>query len=301
MNSCCSKSRLNYNSAKGKNRNVRYKYITVPPLTKGLKLDISSLNTTYGVVWYSYDVTLTVKKKGCSDSCDTSLVYSADVINDNSVSFIFDEEFLKLCRGRYEGLISIGCETINCRLDFHVGQYLCISNIKPEQQTAQDGVTPIVDALDIANPNCCVKCEQEKPCGCFDATQQNSMCGSSISCPPEEIKLDVKIPDEECDSLQDWLDGNERTCVPDENFQSTTLDYEPEAGDLKIDKDKLQQEVDKIDFYIETGESPCTEESPQLQVPVENPIVDKINTQIVVAEQKLSKLNQWLNDQNGEC
>lgn len=212
MKPCCANSRQNYSEPKKAGSNVRYKYVTVPPLTKGIKLDIISLNSPYGPVWYSHDVTLTIKKKGCVDDCYSALTYTAATISDNNISFVFDEEFLSLCRGRYEGIVCIGCETLNCRIDFHVGQYLCIGKASPEQKLAQDGVTPITDALDIVNPNCCLKCEKEKPCGCFDATKQDTMCGNSLSCDPIKLETNYNLAIAKIDELDAWLAEKNGDC-----------------------------------------------------------------------------------------
>lgn len=216
-NSCCSSSANNfsygrvhsgegsaYQNARRKN-STRYKYLRLPPLTKGLKIDIVSLNTNYGVVWYSHEVTIAITKKGCASDCETALTYAAVLITDNNVSFVFDRAFMELCKGRYEGTISIGCNELPCKLDLTIGQQLCFGTPIAEQSVATDGVTPIVDALDITDPSCCTKCDTVKPCGCYDATQQNTMCGNSLPCTPEEIEFDFTVAEDKIAKLDEWL------------------------------------------------------------------------------------------------
>ena len=227
-NSCCSKRENHgynnqvqdmryrgigsaYERAKLKN-STRYKYLTLPPLTKGLKLDIVSLNTSYGVVWYSYDVTIAISKKGCTSDCETVLTYDATLINDNSVTFVFDQKFMELCKGRYEGTISIGCNELPCKLDLTIGQQLCFGMPTAEQSLEVDGITPVIDALDIKDPSCCVKCEQPKPCGCRDNNKQHAVCSNSFPCTPQELDISFAAAEEQLAKLDEWLASMDGEC-----------------------------------------------------------------------------------------
>lgn len=199
--------------------NVRYQYIDVPPLASGLTFSLANLGSTNPIVWYSTDVTLTIQKKGCKTSCDDALVYEADTIDmDNYlVTFLFDEKFYELCRGRYEGIITIGCNELSCRLDFKRGQRLCVSDVEVQ-------ALPDIDATAYPDPDCCDDvCPDEPNTECVDFRKRHSICGDSVPCAPEEIKIDWQISDKELTGIQEWMAGRESCADGDTDAQGRCL------------------------------------------------------------------------------
>lgn len=194
---------------KGVPVNTRYKHMSMPPMVQGLSLNINSMGGQ-DVAWYSEDVNLTIRKRGCTTDCAEELNYCSSVREANKVYFIFDEKYYGLCRGRYEGIVTIGCYELPCRLDFRIGQQLCFDDV---HILSSDKEEFIMSAADLPDPNCCETCEQPKPCGCFDATQQQHLGGNSISSPPEELLSNECLVMAQCelDKLNAWMNGQCKT------------------------------------------------------------------------------------------
>lgn len=210
--SCCRKSYFCKASVNGCSfGNVRYQYVTIPPRTNALKINLANLGSLSPITWYSDDITLKIQKKGCSDSCAEALVYNAETldVSMSEVDFVFDEKFLALCRGRYEGIITIGCYELACRLDFSIGQNICVDSIEPTFDSDPDARTE-------PDPDCCNETEDTvstQSCG------EHSVCGDSIGCPVEEIDVSLSISQKELDAIDAWIAANGGSCAPNEELE----------------------------------------------------------------------------------
>ena len=174
------------------NKNIRYKRVKISQITRGIKFDITSMDSS--VIWYEDKVSLCIRQRGCSD--DKGITYECYGIQDNTAYFLFDQKFYELCRGRYEGIVTVGCKELICRLDFNIGQNLCFDNV--DKIPYKD-----IDPKMAKDPDCCEKCEEPKPCGCFDASKQTSMGCSS----DEKIEIQLELKDCDKKFLNDYFSG----------------------------------------------------------------------------------------------
>lgn len=205
--SCCNNSRF-LSSGANTLGNVRYKYIDMPPLATGISLSLVKLGSKHNMVWYSDDIKITIQKKGCASDCEKALEYTATEINQDTkvATFAFDEEFFKLCRGRYEAIVTIGCYDLVCRLDFSIGQSICIGD-------ADISFTEETDGSEYTDPNCCNICEKPKPCPCRSNLNSHNICGDSLdSCAPMNIEIDLLISDKEHEALDAWIAEKDGSC-----------------------------------------------------------------------------------------
>lgn len=196
--------------------NIRYKYVEMPPLATGINLNLENLGSSAAIVWYTDEVTLTIRKKGCGSKQQSSecgenggdLVYDADTIDmDNAqVGFLFDDEFWKLCRGRYEAIITVGCNELSCRLDFCIGQKICVDDIEVSSISE-------IDARSYPSPDCCEEDCEAPPKGCI--TQRHNVCGDSIPCCPEKVEIDYRVSDKEVAGIEAWMAERNGSCRPE--------------------------------------------------------------------------------------
>ena len=164
MRQCCPE---NYAPRKA---NVEYKYIHLHQLAQGIKIPVESLGE-YPPLWYSDNITLTIRRKGVSKDCE-EVVYYAHARDNHTLHFLFDKRFQALCRGRYEGIVSVDCYDIPCRLDFNIGQNLCLAN---DITVYAHEIEPIETLECYPNPDCCDVCELREPCGCDEGLCQTSI------------------------------------------------------------------------------------------------------------------------------
>lgn len=185
--------------------NVRYIYTTLPPLSTGMNLKVSSLSGS-SVVWYSDDVSVRFQKRGCGSSCQEAIEYKSSAVDraTSLVTFTFDDRFLNLCRGRYEAIFTVGCYELPCRLDFKIGQTLCVEDVDVS-------FIDTVNADDYQDPSCC-----ENECAPKDCTPCKN---ESITSEPERcITIDYSLSDKEQTLFDNFVaraSGNQTDTSPD--------------------------------------------------------------------------------------